>query len=79
MSYVNRLLNQYNLDGLSYQRYLRASQTGTGNDILAGNSMTVVGLYRDIYGIHPQWDRLLLDPHLTSELAGTQLSYPLRG
>ena len=79
VSYINLLLNQYDKDGLSYQRYLRASQTGTGNDILAGNAMTVVGLYRDIYGIRPQWDRLLIDPHLTSALAGTQLSYPLRG
>ena len=41
--------------------------------------MTVVGLYRDIYGIRPQWNRLLLDPHLTPALAGTQLSYLLRG
>jgi hypothetical protein len=79
VSYVNLLLNQYNKDGLSYQRYLRASQTGSGNDILAGNSTTIVGLYRDIYGIRPQWDRLLIDPHLTPALAGTQLSYPLRG
>jgi hypothetical protein len=79
VSYINRLLTQYRTDGLSYQRYLRASQTGSGADILAGNSMTVVGLYRDIYGIRPQWNRLLLDPHLTPELAGTRLSYPLRG
>ena len=79
VSYINRLLNQYDQDGLSYQRYLRGSQTGSGNDILAGNAMTVVGLYRDIYGIRPQWDRLLMDPHLTPALAGTQLSYPLRG
>jgi hypothetical protein len=79
VSYVNRLLNQYKTDGLSFQRYLRASQTGAGNDILAGNSMTVVGLYRDIYGIRPQWNRLLLDPYLTPDLVGTRLSYPLRG
>jgi hypothetical protein len=63
---------------LSFQRYLRNSQTGAGNDILAGNSMTIVGLYRDIYGIRPQWDRLLLDPHMTPALDGTQLSYQLR-
>jgi|GEM_PF-1656921 len=79
VSYINRLLTQYRNDGLSYQRYLRVSQAGAGDDILAGNSMTVVGLYRDIYGIRPQWNRLVLDPHLTPELAGTQLSYPLRG
>lgn len=77
--YVKRLLTQYQADGLSYQRYLRNSQAGAGDDILAGNAMTVVGLYRDLYGIRPQWNRLLLAPHLTPELAGTTLRYPLRG
>jgi len=38
-----------------------------------------VGLYRDIYGIVPKWDRLHLEPHLTPELAGTQVKYWLRG
>ncbi|MDB6080523.1 MAG: hypothetical protein JWO82_4270, partial [Akkermansiaceae bacterium] len=79
VDYVNRVLTQYRKDGLSYQRYLRNSQAGAGDDILAGNSMTVVGLFRDIYGVRPQWNRLMLDPHLTAALDGTQLTYPLRG
>jgi hypothetical protein len=77
--YIRQVLDQYHRDGLSYQRYLRNTQTGAGNDILAGNSMTIVGLYRDIYGIRPQWDRLLLDPHITPDLAGTHIRYALRG
>ncbi|MBK1880808.1 hypothetical protein JIN85_00190 [Luteolibacter pohnpeiensis] len=79
VAYVNRVLARYQEDGLSYQRYLRNSQAGAGDDILAGNCMTIVGLYRNIYGVRPQWDRMMLDPHLTPELAGTNLSYPLRG
>lgn len=78
VAYVKRILERYAKDGLSYQRYLRASQEGAGDDILSGNSMTIVGLYRDIYGVRPQWNRLLLDPHLTPELSGTRLSYLLR-
>ena len=40
--------------------------------------MTVVGLYRNIYGIQPKHNRLYLEPHLTGELNGTQLRYNLR-
>jgi hypothetical protein len=40
--------------------------------------MAIVGLYRDIYGIQPQPNRLYLEPHLTSELNGTRLRYELR-
>ena len=40
--------------------------------------MTVVGLYRDVYGIQPKHNRLYLEPHLTEELNGTQLRYNLR-
>jgi len=58
---------------------LRQSQSGAGDDILAGNCMAIVGLYRDIYGIQPKPNRLFLEPHLTGELAGTKLQYPLRG
>jgi hypothetical protein len=78
VQYVRNILEQYRKDGLSYQRYLRNSQLGAGNDILAGNSMTIVGLYRDIYGVRPQWNRLMLAPHLTPELYGTTLKYKLR-
>ncbi len=79
LKYVRNILARYGQDGLSYQRYLRASQQGAGGDILAGNCMAIVGLYRDIYGIQPQPNRLYLEPHLTSELNGTQLRYELRG
>lgn len=79
VAYVNRVLDRYRQDGLSYQRYSRANQAGAGDDILAGNSMTIVGLYRNIYGVRPQWNRMMLDPHVTPALAGTTLRYPLRG
>jgi len=79
VTYIKNILDRYEEDGLSYQRYERKSQRGAGNDILAGNCMPVVGLYRDIYGIQPRHNRLYLEPHLTPELNGTQLRYPLRG
>lgn len=79
LKYVKNTLARYDQDGLSFQRYLRKSQSGAGNDILAGNCMPVVGLYRDIYGIQPQPNRLYLAPHLTRELNGTQPRYQLRG
>lgn len=78
VKYVKNILEKYEADGLSFQRYERKSQRGTGEDILAGNCMTVVGLYRDIYGIQPKHNRLYLEPHLTAELDGTQLRYYLR-
>ena len=78
VKYIKSVLAKYEADGLSYQRYERQSQRGAGEDILAGNCMTVVGLYRDIYGIQPQHNRLYLEPHLTPELNGTQLRYALR-
>jgi hypothetical protein len=79
VKYVKNVLEKYEVDGLSYQRYGRQSQRGVGEDILAGNCMTVVGLYRDIYGIQPKHNRLYLEPHLTAELSGTRLRYELRG
>jgi hypothetical protein len=79
LKYVKNTLARYDQDGLSFQRYLRKSQHGAGDDILAGNCMPVVGLYRDIYGIQPQPNRLYLAPHLPGELNGTQLRYKLRG
>jgi hypothetical protein len=79
LKYVKQTLARYDEDGLSFQRYLRQSQRGAGDDILAGNCMAIVGLYRDIYGIQPKPNRLYLDPHLTGELNGTKLRYPLRG
>lgn len=79
LKYIKKTLARYNEDGLSFQRYLRQSQQGAGDDILAGNCMAIVGLYRDIYGVQPKPNRLYLDPHLTIELNGTKLRYPLRG
>ncbi|HXC35137.1 MAG TPA: hypothetical protein VNV43_04640 [Candidatus Acidoferrales bacterium] len=77
--YVKNILARYDDDGLSWQRYLRKSQQGAGGDILAGNCTAIVGLYRDIYGIQPQPNRLFLDPHLPAELNGTEFRYQLRG
>jgi hypothetical protein len=78
MKYIHNVLDRYEQDGLAFQRYLRASQQGTGDDILSGNCMAVAGLYRDIYGVRPLYNGLYLEPHLTSELNGTQLKYWLR-
>lgn len=79
VKYVKNVLARYNQDGLAFQRYRRNTQAGAGDDILANNIQPVTGLYRDIYGIQPKYNRLLLDPHITAELAGTQLNYLLRG
>jgi hypothetical protein len=78
LKYVKHTLARYAADGLSFQRYLRQSQRGEGDDILAGNCMPIVGLYRDLYGIQPKPNRLYLEPHLTGELDGTRLPYRLR-
>ncbi len=79
LKYIQQTLTRYDQDGLSFQRYSRKLQRGEGDDILAGNCMPIVGLYRDIYGIQPKPNRLYLEPHLTSELNGTKLHYSLRG
>ncbi len=79
LKYVKKVLAQYAKDGLAFQRYLRQSQAGAGNDILANNCSIVVGLYRNIYGLQPKFNRLYLEPHVTPELNGTRLNYWLRG
>ena len=79
LQYVRNVLAQYAKDGLAFQRYGRKKQDGLGDDILAGNSLSVVGLYRSIYGINPLYNRFYLNPHLTSDLAGTRLNYSFRG
>lgn len=79
VKYIKNVLDQYERDGLAFQRYLRKSQRGAGDDILANNCSPVVGLYRNIYGIQPKWNRLYLDPHLIAKLDGTLLKYWLRG
>jgi hypothetical protein len=64
---------------LAHQRYARISQSGLGSDILAGNGMAVIGLYRNIFGIQPQYNRLYLEPHITTPLNNTNVRYNLRG
>ncbi|MEO3405424.1 hypothetical protein AAFN85_16055 [Mucilaginibacter sp. CAU 1740] len=78
LKYVRNILAQYQKDGLSSQRYSRITQLGLGEDILAGICTTITGLYRDIYGIRPKWNRMGLEPNLTEALNGTQFSYTLR-
>jgi len=75
---VKNVIDKYAHDGLAFQRYLRKSQTGEGNDILSNMASPIVGLYRNIYGIQPKWNRFYLEPHLTPELSGTQQKYWLR-
>lgn len=75
VKYVKNVLNQYAKDGLAFQRYGRLKQDGLGDDILSGNSLSIVGLYQAIYGINPKYNRFYLNPHLTTALDGTQLNY----
>ena len=78
IKYISNVLKQYEKDGLAYQRYDRTKQEGQGSDILANNCLPIVGLYQDIYGIQPQYNRLFLEPHITKELNGTIVKYWLR-
>ncbi len=78
VKYVKKVLERYAQDGLAFQRYGRLKQDGLGDDILSGNSLAVVGLFNHIYGINPLYNRFYLDPHITNELAGTQLKYRYR-
>ncbi|MEO5583333.1 MAG: hypothetical protein ABIR66_11615 [Saprospiraceae bacterium] len=78
MKYVKNVLKQYEKDGLAFQRYGRNKQDGLGDDILSGNSLSIIGLYQAIYGINPLYNRFYLNPHMTKELAGTQLKYNYR-
>lgn len=78
MKYISNIIRQYKKDGLAHQRYARVSQSGMGSDILAGNGMAIIGLYRNIFGIQPQYNRLYLEPHLTEDLNNTMVRYKLR-
>jgi hypothetical protein len=78
LKYVDNVLNQYEKDGLAYQRYGRVKQDGLGDDILSGNSLAVVGLYNSIYGIHPLYNRLYLNPRFPEKISGTELIYNFR-
>jgi Chitobiase/beta-hexosaminidase C-terminal domain/F5/8 type C domain len=79
LRYIKLLIAKYKQDGLAFQRYLRTTQKGAGDDILAGNASAITGLYRDIYGIQPLYNRLYLNPHLVKELYGTTLRYQFQG
>ena len=78
IKYIRKLLEQYNQDGLSSQRFSRKDQKGIGEDILAGACTSVAALYRDIYGIRPKWNRFGLEPNLTKLISGTEFNYVLR-
>jgi hypothetical protein len=78
LKYVENVLQRYEKDGLAFQRYGRVNQDGLGDDILSGNSLTLVGLYKAIYGINPLYNRLYLNPHLPGKLSGTELLYNFR-
>ena len=78
LKYIKNVLARYGQDGLAFQRYGRAKQDGLGDDILSGNSLAVAGLYQSVYGINPLYNRFFLDPHITPELAGTQIKYNYR-
>lgn len=79
LKYICNILDQYKRDGLSSQRYSRKTQKGQGSDILAGICTSVTGLYRDIYGIRPKWNRMGLEPNILEILNGTEFNYILRG
>lgn len=78
LKYIGNLLEQYNKDGLSSQRYSRVTQLGLGDDILAGISTSVTALYRDIYGVRPKWNRMGIEPNMSKSLNGTKFSYTVR-
>lgn len=78
LKYIHKILEQYKKDGLSSQRYSRVTQQGQGDDVLSGICTTITGLYSDIYGIRPKYNRMGLEPHLDSSLNGTDFYYNLR-
>jgi hypothetical protein len=49
-----------------------------GDDILAGNSLAIIGLYKSIYGVNPLYNRLYLNPHIPEKISGTELLYNFR-
>lgn len=79
LKYIENTLARYEKDGLAFQRYGRLKQEGLGDDILSGNSLALVGLYKSVYGVNPRYNRLYLNPHLPGRLAGTTLNYRFRG
>jgi hypothetical protein len=78
LKYVRKLLDQYEMDGLSSQRYDRKTGKGVGSDILSGICTGITALYTDVYGIQPKWNRLVIAPNLEASQNGTSLRYLLR-
>ncbi|MCB0283848.1 MAG: hypothetical protein KDF60_14780 [Calditrichaeota bacterium] len=78
LKYIGNILDRYQEDGLAFQRYGRVRQEGLGDDILAGNSQAIIGLYKAIFGINPLYNRLYLNPHLTEQVSGSKLLYNFR-
>lgn len=78
LKYIRNILEQYQKDGLSSQRYSRTTQLGLGDDILSGICTSITALYRDIYGIRPKWNRMGLEPNMSESLNGTHFVYKLR-
>lgn len=78
LKYIRNILEQYKKDGLSSQRYSRVTQLGLGDDILAGICTSITALYTDIYGIRPKWNRMGIEPNMSSPLNGAKFSYTLR-
>jgi hypothetical protein len=78
LKYIRNILEQYQKDGLSSQRYSRSTQLGLGDDILSGICTSITALYRDIYGIRPRWNRMGLEPNMSKTLNGTAFIYKLR-
>lgn len=78
LKYIKNVMAQHSKDGLAFQRYGRNKQDGRGDDILAGNSLAIVGLYKSIFGINPMYNRLYLRPHLPESLAGSEINYNFR-
>ncbi len=79
LRYCRNVIDRFKKDGLAFQRYLRGDQSGAGDDILSGNAAIITGLYRDIYGIQPRYNRLALRPRLVKDLYGTRLRYRYQG
>ncbi len=78
LQYIENILSRYEKDGLAFQRYTRVTREGAGDDILAGNSLAITGLYKSIYGINPHYNRMYINPHLPDKLEGTKLNYNFR-
>jgi len=78
LKYIKNIMAQHSKDGLAFQRYGRNKQDGRGDDILAGNSLAIAGLYKSIFGINPMYNRVYLNPHVPESVFGTEVYYNFR-